>query len=90
MEIDFDKYEVDELTRKADSIQRVFGRDGANKLTGQISHDNPSLTEEEVIGQAWSLISEATAYMMPADADTLTEHAINIHEEYEGFRRIKE
>jgi hypothetical protein len=90
MEINFDKYQADELSAKVADILCVFGQDGANKLSKQISHDNPSLTEDEVIEEAWSIIPEATAYMMPADHDTLTQNAIIIHEGYEAFRRVQD
>ena len=80
-----------EYSRKEriDDLTAVFGNDGMSRLMSQISHDNPALTEEEVIEHAWSLISEATAYALPATQETLTKSAINIHEGYEAFRRVQ-
>ncbi len=66
----------------------VFGEKGTSRLLSQIAHDNPSLTSQDVLVHAWSIISEATAYMMPADQETLTEAAIDVHEGYEAYRRI--
>lgn len=70
------------------NIYDVFG-DGSEKLMTQIGYSNPSLTKDEIIDYAWALIPEATAYMMPATGEDLTEQAINIYESYEGFRRIQ-
>lgn len=67
----------------------TFGLDGTTKLVSQISYDHPALTEDEVVRQAWSLISEATAYALPATQETLTESAINTHEGYEAIRRTQ-
>jgi hypothetical protein len=84
--MEFNPPEFDKLTRQKLDLTRVFG-EGTTKLVAQISQDNPALDENEVIEYAWSLIPEATAYMMPADPKDLTENAINIHEGYEAFRR---
>lgn len=67
-------------------LDRIFGA-GADTITAQIAHDNPSLSAEEVLEEAWSLIPEATAYMMPASQEDLTTSAILLHEDYEAHRR---
>jgi len=79
-----DKHDAQKL-----ELARIFG-EGATKLVAQIAHDNPVLSENEAIDYAWSLIPDATEYMMPADPKDLTENAINIHEGYEAFRRVQE
>lgn len=68
-------------------LDRVFGA-GADTITAQIAHDNPLLSAEEVLVQAWSLIPEATAYMMPASPEDLTANAVLLHEDYEAHRRM--
>lgn len=73
-----------------DDLVSVFGEEGTTRLLSQIAHDDPSLTNDDVLQQAWSIIPEATAYMMPADLDTLTNAAILVHEGYEAHRRISE
>ncbi|RYX78990.1 hypothetical protein EON76_04755 [bacterium] len=67
----------------------TFGQDGTTRLVAQISHNQPALTEDKVVQQAWSLISEAAAYTLPATQETLTESAISIHEGYEAIRRTQ-
>ena len=79
----------EEWNEKISDLCHVFGKD-FTKLLDQINHDNPTLSDEEVILWAWSLISEATAYMQPADPETLLENAVLVHEGYEAFRRIQE
>ena len=70
------------------NLIEVFGEDGTNRLLRQIAHDNPSLDNDDVIVHAYSIIPEATAYMLPADQSTLTEAAILVYEDYEAHRRI--
>ena len=67
-------------------LNLVFGV-GSYKLVDQITHDNPELSSEDALFYAWSLISEATAYMNPTSQEVLTESAIVIHEGYEALRR---
>lgn len=80
---------INEQTQEKRDLTRVFGK-GVDKIVAQIMHDNPELSDEDAIIYTWHLIPEATAYMMPADPEDLTENAINIHEGYEAFRRIQE
>ncbi len=79
----------EEWDEKITDLRRVFGED-FTRLLNQIQHDNPALDDKEIILQAWSLVPEATAYMQPADSETLLENAILIHEGYEAFRRIQD
>lgn len=73
-----------------DDLVNVFGEDGTARLLNQITHDNSSLTNDEVLQYAWAIIPEASAYMMPADQDTLIDAAILEHENYEAHRRVSE
>ncbi len=76
-------------SKEMDDLVATFGHEGTTKLVSQISYDNPTLTEGEVVEQARSLIGEATAYALPATQETLTESAIDIHEGYEAIRRTQ-
>jgi len=87
--MEFNEPHPDEQTEKKLDISRVFG-EGARKLIRQISYDDPTLGEDEVINYAWSLIPEVTAYAMPISQEDLTESAIFFHEGYEAYRRIKD
>jgi hypothetical protein len=73
-----------------DDLVSVFGEEGTVRLLSQIAHDDPTLSNEDVLQHAWSIIPEATAYMMPADTETLTNAAILVHEGYEAHRRVTE
>ena len=77
-----------EYDRMETDLRRVFGEDGRDKLASQIAHDNPSLSKIDILRHSWSLIPEATEYMMPASQEDLTVRAILIHEGYEAERRI--
>lgn len=87
--MEFNLPKLDKHIERKLELARIFG-EGATKLVAQISHDNPVLSANEVVDYAWSLIPDATAHMMPADSEDLTENAINIHEGYEAFRRVQE
>ncbi|MDB5163090.1 MAG: hypothetical protein JWO54_906 [Candidatus Saccharibacteria bacterium] len=87
--MEFNTPKFDKQTEQKLDISRVFGED-AKKLINQIAHDNPALSEDEVISYAWSLIPEATAYMQPAEPEDLAANAIDIYEGYEAFRRIQD
>jgi|GEM_PF-3466915 len=67
-------------------LREVFG-EGFTQLVDRIRRDNPELSSDEVLGYAWSLIPEATAYMQPAEPEYLLEVAITIYEGYETYRR---
>ncbi|MEO5948961.1 MAG: hypothetical protein ABIP74_01020 [Candidatus Saccharimonas sp.] len=80
---------IEFLDEKRDNLKEVFGS-WAEKITAQIAHDNPELTEDEVIDYAYFLIPEATEYMHPAYQEDLAKRAIDVHEGYEALRRTED
>jgi hypothetical protein len=72
----------------ANELLHVFG-EGAHQLMAQITHDNPALSEDEVVRYAWTLIPEATAYMGDSRPGDLTNQAVLIHQTYEAERRTQ-
>ncbi len=87
--MELNKNNTDAPDERSGDLERVFGV-GAERLINQIAYENPSLSPEEVVEYAWSLIPEATAYMQPASPADLAQNAINIHEGYEAHRRVQD
>lgn len=83
--MEINKLEFDKQAERKSELTRIFG-EGATRLVVQISNDNPELNESEVVEYAWSLIPEATAYMLPAEPEDITENAINIYKAYRGVQ----
>lgn len=89
---------MEKSTPKAERVNKrylndlidTFGEEGSKKLMAQIAHDDPTLSEGEVLVIAWNFISEAAAYALPASPEDLTESAISIYEGYEAHRRIED